>query len=173
MEPNYAGIKVHARKTHLEGTQCVLLWHIGALIKTKQKPQTSLKSGHFPCLELFRFVNTLGISDLEFRALLWLQVVLSLVGKFGAAASFAIVFVYTAELFPTEIRSTAVGGSSFCGRIGGIIAPQIALLDTVWTPFPLLIMGTGSLIGGILVFVFLPETLGKKLPSSMQEALNL
>ena len=97
----------------------------------------------------------------------------SLVGKFGAAASFAIVFVYTAELFPTEIRSTAVGGSSFCGRIGGIIAPQIALLDTVWQPFPLLIMGTGSLIGGILVFVFLPETLGKKLPSSMQEALNL
>jgi len=103
----------------------------------------------------------------------WLQITLSLIGKFGASASFAIVFVYTAELFPTEIRSTAVGASSLCGRIGGIIAPQIAMLNTVWTPLPLLVMGAGSFVGGLLVFVFLPETLGKKLPDSMQEALNL
>ena len=101
------------------------------------------------------------------------QITLSLIGKFGATASFAIVFVYTAEMFPTEIRSTAVGASSLCGRIGGILAPQIAMLSTVWDPLPLLVMGTGSFIGGILVFIFLPETLGKKLPDSMQEALNL
>ena len=53
------------------------------------------------------------------------QITLSLIGKFGATASFAIVFVYTAEMFPTEIRSTAVGASSLCGRVGGIIAPQV------------------------------------------------
>ena len=76
-------------------------------------------------------------------------------------------------MFPTEIRSTAVGASSLCGRIGGIIAPQIAMLSTVWPPLPLFVMGAGSLIGGVLVFIFLPETLGKKLPDSMQEALNL
>ena len=33
-----------------------------------------------------------------------LQVFLSLIGKFGAAACFAIVYVYTAELFPTVIN---------------------------------------------------------------------
>jgi len=103
----------------------------------------------------------------------WLQITFALIGKFGASASFAIVFVYTAEMFPTEIRSTAVGASSLCGRIGGIIAPQIAMLNTIWLPLPLLVMGAGSFIGGLLVFVFLPETLGKKLPDSMQEALNL
>ena len=43
-----------------------------------------------------------------------------MIGKFGASASFAIVFVYTAEMFPTEIRSTAVGASSLCGRIGRV-----------------------------------------------------
>ena len=57
--------------------------------------------------------------------LLRFQITLSLIGKFGATASFAIVFVYTAEMFPTEIRSTAVGASSLCGRVGGIIAPQV------------------------------------------------
>ena len=54
-----------------------------------------------------------------------LQLTLALIGKFGAAACFTIVFVYTAEMFPTEIRSTAIGCSSLCGRIGGMLAPQV------------------------------------------------
>ena len=48
------------------------------------------------------------------------KITFALIGKFGASASFAIVFVYTAEMFPTEIRSTAVGASSLCGRIGRV-----------------------------------------------------
>ena len=58
-----------------------------------------------------------------------LQLTLALIGKFGASACFTIVFVYTAEMFPTEIRSTAVGSSSLCGRIGGMLAPQVRRLQ--------------------------------------------
>ena len=39
-----------------------------------------------------------------FLRLFFLKVTMALLGKFGATGSFAIVFVYTAELFPTEIR---------------------------------------------------------------------
>jgi len=102
-----------------------------------------------------------------------LKIGLALLGKFGAAMSFAIVFVYTAEMFPTEIRSTAVGMSSLSGRIGGLLAPQIAKLSQFWVPLPLIVMGSSSLIGGILVFLSLPETLGKPLPQTMEEALAL
>merc|ERR1712106_480753 len=98
-----------------------------------------------------------GLVTAQSLRLRWLQITLALVGKFGATAGFAVVFVYTAEMFPTEIRSTAVGASSLCGRIGGILAPQIALLSSVYTPLPLIIMGSGSLLGGILVIMFLPE----------------
>merc|ERR1719273_2960 len=76
--------------------------------------------------------------------------ILSLIGKFGSTSSFAIVFVYTAEMFPTEIRSSAVGSSSTCARVGGILAPQVANLNTVWVPLPLLIMGGSALIGGVV-----------------------
>ena len=72
-----------------------------------------------------------------------------------------------------SFRSTAVGASSLCGRIGGIIAPFIAYSSVVWTPLPLIIMGAGALAGGVLVFIFLPETLGKKLPETMEDALHL
>jgi len=118
-------------------------------------------------------VTCIGAGLITRDSLRWLQISLALVGKFGATASFAVVFVYTAEMFPTEIRSSAVGASSLCGRVGGIIAPQIAGLSSVWPPLPLIIMGSGALVGGVLVFMFLPETLGKRLPDTMQEALNL
>ena len=37
-------------------------------------------------------------------------------GKFGVAAAFAIVYLYTAELYPTAIRGTAVGACSAVAR---------------------------------------------------------
>ena len=57
-----------------------------------------------------------------------LQVFLSLVGKFGASAVWGIVFVYTAEMFPTVIRNQAVGTCSLVARLGGIISMLLDLL---------------------------------------------
>ena len=51
---------------------------------------------------------------------------------------------------------------------------QVALLGTIyWKPLPLLIMGGSALIGGIIALLFLPETLGKPLPETMEDAVNL
>ena len=50
---------------------------------------------------------------------------LSLVGKFGASAGFAVIYVYSAELFPTVMRNSGIGFCSLMARIGGILAPYI------------------------------------------------
>ena len=58
------------------------------------------------------------------------KIALALIGKFGASASFGIVYLYTAELYPTQIRSTAIGMCSMMARIGGFAAPQVCILST-------------------------------------------
>ena len=39
-----------------------------------------------------------------------------LFGKFGASAGFSIVYQFTAELYPSEIRGTGMGMCSMFGR---------------------------------------------------------
>ena len=57
-----------------------------------------------------------------------LRLLFSLVGKFGSSAAFSAVFLYTAELFPTSMRNSAVGMCSTLARFGGILAPTVAQL---------------------------------------------
>lgn len=53
---------------------------------------------------------------------------LSLTGKFGAAAAFAVVYVYASEIFPTEYRGVGVGACSMFARVGGMLAPLVVEL---------------------------------------------
>ena len=69
------------------------------------------------------------------------QLVLILAGKFGTTLAFRIAYLYTAELFPTEVRGSAIGLTSMMSRLGAIAAPEVCspqsgifgVLDTVVT----------------------------------------
>ncbi|XP_072019040.1 organic cation transporter protein-like [Amphiura filiformis] len=94
---------------------------------------------------------------------------IAMVGKLCISGSYAIVYLYAAELFPTPIRNAGVGMGSFTSRIGSILAPQILLLGDAFTPqLPIAIFGGLALVAGLLVLL-LPETLNKKLPETMEE----
>nr|CAD7204845.1 unnamed protein product [Timema douglasi] len=51
-----------------------------------------------------------------------------MLGKFFIAGSFAIIYNYTAELFPTVVRNTSLGVGSMCARLSGALTPLITLL---------------------------------------------
>jgi hypothetical protein len=53
---------------------------------------------------------------------------LFLLGKFSITISFTAVYVYTTELFPTELRHSMLGVCAMTGRIGSMVAPQTPLL---------------------------------------------
>ena len=47
--------------------------------------------------------------------------ILALGAKLGAAAAFNVTFMYTAQLYPTSIRNSAVGTCSTIARVGGMV----------------------------------------------------
>jgi OCT family organic cation transporter-like MFS transporter 4/5 len=75
-------------------------------------------------------------------------------------------------MIPTLIRSGCVGALSTFSRFGAILAPFVPLLKFVFEFLPLLIFGVFAFIAGILAML-LPETLGRKLPDSIEDAESL
>ncbi|XP_029902432.1 solute carrier family 22 member 16 [Myripristis murdjan] len=103
-------------------------------------------------------------SDIEVLA-----IILSMTGKFAIAIAFGLIYLYTCELYPTIIRSLAVGSGSMMCRVGSVVAPFCVYLADVWIYLPQLIVGILAFIIGVLTLL-LPETLGKPLTTTLEEA---
>ncbi|XP_037549538.1 solute carrier family 22 member 13 [Nematolebias whitei] len=94
---------------------------------------------------------------------------LAMVGKFGITGSFAVIYVYTAELFPTVVRQTGIGVCGMFARLGGVLAPIINMLDNHSPATPLIIFGTSPLLGAVFALA-LPETADRPLPDTLDDA---
>ncbi|KAF7011367.1 hypothetical protein CFC21_025685 [Triticum aestivum] len=92
-----------------------------------------------------------------------LRMACGVVGIFGMAATYNLLVVYTAELFPTTVRTAAMGCTLQASKMGAILAPMVVLLGER-TPFA--VFGMLGIIGGLLVFC-LPETMHKPLYDTM------
>ncbi|XP_061668438.1 solute carrier family 22 member 16 [Syngnathoides biaculeatus] len=98
-----------------------------------------------------------------------LAIALSMIGKFAVAIAFGLIYLYTCELYPTIIRSLAVGSGSMMCRVGSVVAPFCVYLADVWIYLPQLIVGVLAFVIGLLTLM-LPETLGRPLTSTLEEA---
>ncbi|XP_045769455.1 organic cation transporter protein-like [Maniola jurtina] len=97
------------------------------------------------------------------------RLMIYLLGKFFIASVGASLYLYTAELYPTEYRHTLLGFSSMMGRIGSIFAPMTPALAIYYHGIPSLLFGGMGIIAGLLVLTQ-PETLGCKMPDTLAEA---
>jgi len=105
----------------------------------------------------------------EKGSVVWLIISLAMTGKFLIAGTFALAYLYTAELFPTPVRNVAVGGASTFARIGSMSAPYIVdILGKASAGIPALIFGVASVSAG-LAATMLPETLYQQLPESVAD----
>ena len=93
------------------------------------------------------------------------------IGKLFIAGSFAVIYNYSAELFPTVVRNSAMGLGSMCARLAGAFTPLITLLDSFDPKIPAIVFGVVSLISGIWVLL-LPETNGQPMPESIEDGEN-
>ncbi|XP_045449762.1 organic cation transporter protein-like [Melitaea cinxia] len=93
---------------------------------------------------------------------------LGCIGLWGMSISFATVYLYAGELFPTVVRNSGVGLSSTVARVGSMVAPFVATLAHTSAWLPPLAFGVVPLIGSCLCII-LPDTRGKKLPDTLEE----
>lgn len=101
-----------------------------------------------------------------------LNLVLFLIGKFSITSSFQILYFYTAEIFPTNVRHTLLSFCSMFGRFGSMIAPMTPYLAKYFPAAPSILFSSCALISGILSLT-IPETKETILPSTIDEADNL
>ena len=83
-----------------------------------------------------------------------LRLVAGVMGIFCMAATYNLLYIYTAELFPTTVRNAALGCASQASQLGGILAPMVVVLGEK-VPFAVF-AACGA--GGGLLALFLPET---------------
>lgn len=100
-----------------------------------------------------------------------ISTVIVITGKLFIAGSFAIIYNYSAELFPTVVRNSAIGLGSMCARLSGALTPLITLLDSFNPKIPAITFGLVALISGFLCF-FLPETTNKPMPQTLADGEN-
>ncbi|XP_027630949.1 solute carrier family 22 member 16 isoform X2 [Tupaia chinensis] len=94
--------------------------------------------------------------------------VASLTGKFAIGAVFGLIYLYTAELYPTVVRCLAVGSSSMVCRVANILVPFTVFLSSIWIFIPQLCVGILACLSGLLT-LSLPETFRKPLETTWKE----
>lgn len=87
------------------------------------------------------------------------KMVCGILGIFGMAGTYNLLFIYTAELFPTVVRNAALGSATQAAQMGAILAPVIVVLGGSW---PFALFSLCGIVGGLFAFC-LPETLNQPL----------
>jgi MFS family permease len=97
------------------------------------------------------------------KSLLWLILLGPFVGFFGTGF-FSGFSAIASELFPTEIRATAMGLSYNIGRGFAAIAPfVVGAIAARYGFFPAFLVLAGAFLAAALLALALPETKGKHL----------
>ncbi|XP_027623457.1 solute carrier family 22 member 4 [Tupaia chinensis] len=97
-----------------------------------------------------------------------LSIGLAMLGKFGITSAFSMLYVFTAELYPTLVRNMAVGITSMASRVGSIIAPYFVYLGAYNRLLPYILMGSLTILIGIIT-LFFPESFGMPLPETLEQ----
>nr|XP_039273590.1 organic cation transporter protein-like [Styela clava] len=107
----------------------------------------------------------------DIKELGYVGLALALLGKLAVSGVFAVIYNYTAELFPTVVRATAIGCGSMAARIGSLMSPVIIMIQYHVPWFTGAVFGIFSFIAG-LTCLLLPETNNVPLTTTLDGAEN-
>ncbi|GAB2284618.1 Organic cation/carnitine transporter 4 [Dionaea muscipula] len=91
------------------------------------------------------------------------RMICGVLGIFGMAGTYNLLFIYTTELFPTAVRNASLGCATQASHMGAILAPFVVVLGG---GLPFAVFAVCGIVGGALGF-YLPETLNRPLYDTM------
>ncbi len=98
-----------------------------------------------------------------------LGVAAALVGKFAVTASYSLVYVYTTEVFPTVVRTIALGSGGVVARFGSMSAPYLGALTAATSyGFSMAVVGAISILAAVAIFP-LEELSGTDMPDRPED----
>ena len=109
------------------------------------------------CCALFPLLRAMGMDVLA--------KLFAFAGKFAITSAFSVVYIWAADLFPTDIRVSGMGACTAVARVGALIAAYVAKASTTGA---LAGFGTLSAICAVLC-LSLPETQGAEPPDTLEE----
>uniref|UniRef100_A0A8C5N4S0 Solute carrier family 22 member 5-like n=1 Tax=Gouania willdenowi TaxID=441366 RepID=A0A8C5N4S0_GOUWI len=95
-------------------------------------------------------------------------IALEMLGKYAVTTGLALVFAYTAEIYPTALRNTGTGVCATVSRIGSILSPFLLTFCVYYKFMPQLVLGTLAFVSLFTTFL-MPETFKKPLPQTVEE----
>lgn len=94
------------------------------------------------------------------------------IGKMLITISFSCLYIYSIEIFPTNLRHRFFSICSVVGRVGSILTPLTPILAQQFSPRLPLVIFSGLSLSSAMMLYSLPETLNKKLPDTVDEAFS-
>jgi putative MFS transporter len=97
-------------------------------------------------------------------AMYWVMAFSMLASAFNSILALGLS-TYTAELYPTELRAVGTGIGNAWVRFASVIGPSFIgfAIPTIGLAYVFLVFALFSIAGGIIAFVFAPETKGRVL----------
>lgn len=114
------------------------------------------------------------VDMIEFVALncQWIKLAIFVLAKFIVTQSYSSVILHAPELFPTNLRSFGYGICLFSGKITSMFSPMISIyLSKIYPRLPAIIYGVMSISCG-LIALYVPETLNRPLPNSIDDVVH-
>lgn len=98
----------------------------------------------------------------------WPIVVLALIGNFCCTMCFAILYMYSGELFPTTVRAAGVGSCSLVSKLGGVASTTVAALANHHVAIPNILFAVLALTSAVIT-ILVPETKGRPMPETLDD----
>ncbi|ESN92020.1 hypothetical protein HELRODRAFT_90057 [Helobdella robusta] len=118
-------------------------------------------SGCYLAVGLLMFISIFISNDI-------LVTILSTLGKGLMTCGYGMVYITTAELYPTRLRSIGFGTCIISARFAATLAPFTSDLLAVWRHLPSILFSAIALISSCLV-QFLPDASDQPLPQTLEE----